>query len=134
MDQAASLVGTPPFSDIMATTMENSSVQESTISVQTAYENVESATGTDGLTSDTRRNITTDEEYTKFTDSSLLVADNTALVGTQINDVEEVASVVSFLQRPCLVYYATLNANSITPISIFGSLTGPAPQPFIKGV
>jgi len=132
MDQAALLVGTPLSSDIMATTMENSSVQENVASVQTAYENVESATGTDGLTSDTRRNITTDEEYTKFTDSSLLVADNTALVGTQINDVEEVASVVSFLQRPCLVYYATLNANSITPISSFGSLTGPAPQPFIK--
>lgn len=114
----------------MATTNVNTvDIQES--EPAQAYENVSTTSGVFGLTSEVVRNVTEEVEFTKFTDSSLLVSDNASLVQTQIDDVEDTASIVSFLQRPCQLYYATLNANSITPISSFASLTGPADQPSI---
>lgn len=125
-----------PFknSDTMATTNENttersgSPVQNSTLN---SLQNVASATGITGLTDNVVRNVTETQEFTKFTDSSLLISDNATIVGTQIDDVENTASVVSFLQRPCLLYYATLDANSIDPIDSFASLSTPALQPIV---
>jgi hypothetical protein len=92
----------------------------------------ETASGIIGLTSQADRNITANAEYTQFTDSALVRSEPIPVVDTHVDDLEDTASVISFLQRPCLLWYAVLKPDAFTPIKNFASLTGWAQQPFIK--
>lgn len=87
--------------------------------------------GVVGLTSDAVRNVTEVSEYTQFTDSALVKSEPVANVNTCVDDLEDTATIVSFLQRPCLLWYATLKPDRFSPIKSLASNTGWAQQPFV---
>lgn len=92
----------------------------------------ETTTGVVGLTSEADRNVTTSAEFTQFTDSALVHSEPVAAVDTHVDDLEDTSTIVSFLQRPCLLWYAVMKPDRFIPVRNFASDSGWAKQPFIK--
>lgn len=107
-----------------------SNVQDNEVNTEASNPINSTASGVVGFTADADRNVTAQEEYTRFTDSALIVSEPVSVVGTQVDDLEDTASVVSFLQRPCLLYYATLTSDRFKPLISLGE-SGPVTQPYI---
>nr|UWX36827.1 structural polyprotein [Hangzhou dicistrovirus 3]WAM46883.1 structural polyprotein [Hangzhou dicistrovirus 3] len=93
--------------------------------------NDDSASGVIATTSDVVQDVTIDRAETRFTDANLVQNELAAISATNISDLDDIATVVKFLQRPVEIDQFTLTSTNFKRITSFGSNTGYAPQPTV---
>lgn len=93
--------------------------------------NDESARGVIATTSDAVQDVTTDRAETRFTDANLVQNELAAINKTSISDLDEIASIIRFLERPAEIAQFTIDSSNFTRLNPFASATGYALQPSV---
>lgn len=96
-----------------------------------ATTNDDTARGLIATTSDAVQDVSVDRAETRFTDANLVQNELAAINKTMISDLDEIATVVRFLERPAEIGKFVMDSSNFIRINPFASSTGYATQPVV---